>query len=95
MNFEKRCAIKFCSRLGHSVSEIFAKLQRVYGDNVLSRAQVFQRFKTFSEGRKPTENEPRSGRPSTARIDKNVEKIRDVVRSDGRLTVKIIKEALN
>ncbi|GFV73661.1 putative transposase [Trichonephila clavipes] len=38
-NFEQRCAIKFCFRLGHNATETFAKLQQAYGDSVLSRAQ--------------------------------------------------------
>ncbi|GFV25623.1 HTH_48 domain-containing protein [Trichonephila clavipes] len=50
-NFEQRCAIKFCFRLGHKATETFAKPQQAYGDSVLSRAQVFRRFKVFSEGR--------------------------------------------
>ncbi|GFW57709.1 putative transposase [Trichonephila clavipes] len=38
-NFEQRCAIKFCFRLGHNATETFEKLQQAYGDSVLSRAQ--------------------------------------------------------
>ncbi|KAJ8955044.1 hypothetical protein NQ318_000476 [Aromia moschata] len=38
-NFEQRCAIRFCFRLGHSATDTFAKLQHVYEDNVFSRAQ--------------------------------------------------------
>ncbi|GFX04214.1 HTH_48 domain-containing protein [Trichonephila clavipes] len=61
---EQRCAIKFCFRLGHNATETFAKLQLAYGDSVLSRAQVFRRFKAFSEGRESIEDGSRSGMPS-------------------------------
>lgn len=90
MNFGKRCIIKFCSRLGHSVLEIFENFQQVYEDNILSRAQVFRWLKTFLEGRESMEDEPCSGRPLTARTDKNVGEIRDPVRSDSWLMVRMI-----
>ena len=41
------------------------------------------------------EDEPRSGRPSSSRTDENVDRIRDLVRSDRRLTVRMIGEELN
>ncbi|GFV08302.1 protein GVQW3 [Trichonephila clavipes] len=90
-NFEQRCAIKFCFRLGHNATETFAKLQQSYGVSVLSRTQVFRWFKAFSEGRESIEDEPRSGRPSVS----NVVRVRDLVRSDRRLTVRMIGEELN
>lgn len=94
-NFEQRCAIRFCFRLGHSATETLLKLQQAYGDSVLSRAQVFRWFKAFSEGRESIEDEPRTGRPSSSRTDENVDRIRDLVRSDRRLTVRMIGEELN
>lgn len=87
MDFEQRCAVEFYFRLEHSTSEIFAKLQQVYVDNVLSKVQIFQWFKIFSEGRESMEHKPRNGRTLTARTDKNVNEIRDLVRSGRRLTV--------
>ncbi|GFV81363.1 protein GVQW3 [Trichonephila clavipes] len=83
-DFEQRCAIKFCFRLGHNATETFAKLQQAYGDSVLSRAQIFWWFKAFSEGRESIEDEPRSGRPSVSKNAENVVRVRDLVRSDRR-----------
>ncbi|GFU55198.1 protein GVQW3 [Trichonephila clavipes] len=88
-------AFKFCFRLGHNATETFAKLQQAYGDSVLSRAQVFRWFRAFSEGRESTEDEPRSGRPSVSKTAENVARVRDLVRSDRRLTVRMIGEELN
>ncbi|GFW67452.1 protein GVQW3 [Trichonephila clavipes] len=83
---EQRCAIKFCFRLGHNVTETFAKLQQAYGNSVLSRAQVFRWIKAFSEGRESIEDEPHSGRPSVSKTAENVVRVRDLVRSNRRLT---------
>ena len=64
-NLEQGCAIKFCVKLGESANVIYEKLQRAYGDNSLSRAQVFRLHKSFLEGREDVEDEPRAGRFST------------------------------
>ncbi|GFV37235.1 protein GVQW3 [Trichonephila clavipes] len=92
---EQRLAIKFCFRLGHNATETFAKLQQAYEDSVLSRAHVFRWFKAFSEGRESIEDEPRSGKPSVSKTAENVVRVRDLVRSDRRLTVRMIGEELN
>ncbi|KAF2884003.1 hypothetical protein ILUMI_22177 [Ignelater luminosus] len=52
-------------------------------------------FKGFSEGIEQIENEPGSGRPATARTDKDVFRIRDLVRSDRRLILFMFHLAVN
>jgi hypothetical protein len=47
------------------------------------------------EGREKVEDEPRAGRPSTSKTDDNVERVRSVVRSDRRLTLRMISSELN
>ncbi|GFV57111.1 protein GVQW3 [Trichonephila clavipes] len=92
---EQRCAIKFCFRLEHSTTETFAKLQQAYGDSVFSRARIFRWLKAFSGGRESIEDEPRSGKPSVSKTAENVVRVRDLVHSDRRLTVRMIGEELN
>ncbi|PRD36017.1 UNVERIFIED_CONTAM: hypothetical protein NCL1_09902 [Trichonephila clavipes] len=83
---EQRCAIKFCFRHGYNATETFAKLQQACGDSVLSRAQAFRWFKAFSKGRKSIQDEPCSGRPSVSKTAEHVVRVRDLVRSDRRVT---------
>ena len=51
--------------------------------------------KAFSEGRESIEDEPQSGRPSSWRTDENIDRIRDLLCSDRRLTIRMIGEKLN
>jgi len=94
-NFEQQCAIKFCVKLGETGIETFNKLKQAYGEHALWRSQVFKWYKAFSEGRESIKDEPRSGRPSTSKTDNNVEIVRTLVRSDRRLTVRMIASELN
>jgi len=95
-NFEQRCAIKFCVKLGETGIETFNKLKQAYGKHALWRSQVFKWYKVFSEGRESIKDEPRFERPSTSKTDNNVEKVRGaLVRSDRPLTVRMIASELN
>ncbi|GFX19811.1 uncharacterized protein TNCV_1433721 [Trichonephila clavipes] len=47
------------------------------------------------QGRESIEDEPRSGRPAVSKAAENVVRVRDLVRSDRRLTVRMIGEELN
>jgi len=92
---EQRCAIKFCVKLGESATVTYEKLQRAYGEHSISRAQVFRWHKSFLEGREQVEDEPCAGRSSTSKADDSVETVRSLVRSDRRLTLRMISSELN
>jgi len=94
-NFEQRCPIKFCVKLGESAAVTYKRLQRAYGEHSPSRAQVFRWNKSFLEGREQVEDEPRAGRTSTSKMDDYVERVRSLVRSDRRLTLRLISSELN
>jgi len=81
--------------LGESATETYEKLQRAYGEHSLSKAQVFRRYKSFLEGREQVEDVSRAGRLSTSRTDDSVEIVRSLVRSDRRLTLRMISSELN
>ena len=45
--------------------------------------------------REDVEDDPKSGRPTTSRTNENVERVREKVRSDRRLTVRMIADELS
>jgi len=61
----------------------------------MSRAQAFLWQKMLSEGRTIAEDEQLSGRPSTTRTSDNTARVGELVRSDRRLTVKMIADEVN
>ncbi|KAG5316643.1 SETMR methyltransferase, partial [Acromyrmex insinuator] len=85
---EQRSAIKFCVRNGISAAETLRMRQKAYGDGALSQARVFAWHRMFKEGRESVQDEPRAGRPSTSTDVIHVQKIRDLVLANRRLTVR-------
>ncbi|KAG5343484.1 MOS1T transposase, partial [Acromyrmex charruanus] len=83
---EQRSAIKFCVRNGISAAETLRMCQKAYGDGALSQARVFAWHRMFKEGRESVQDEPRAGRPSTSTDVIHVQKIRDLVLANRRLT---------
>jgi len=67
-------------------------LQQAYGEDCLSRTQCHEWYQRFKSGRTSTEDDPKSGRPSTSMDDDNVEKVLAVIRQNRRLTVREFAE---
>ena len=95
MSIEQRINLKFLVRLGKTSTETFNLLQEVYGDATMSRTRIFEWHKRFREGREDVEDDPKSGRPTTSRTNENVERVREKVRSDRHLTVRMIADELS
>jgi transposase len=84
---EQRIDIKFCAKLGKSASETQQMLTEDYGADTMKKSSVFEWHKKFEEGREDVKDDERTGRPKTHRTDENVEEVRNLVRSDRRLSV--------
>ena len=83
---EQRVCIKFCVRLGKTGSETFEMLKQAFGDSCLSRSRTFEWFGHFKNGRTSTDNDDRSGRPSTTTTPSRVAQVRAAVNQDRRRT---------
>ena len=90
MTIEQRINIKFCVKFGKTATETLKMLRDVYGDFSMSRTKIFEWHKRFVEDKENVENDPKSGRPCTSTTDINIEKVRQLVRSDRRLTIRVI-----
>lgn len=90
---EQRAAVKFCFfLLGKTGTETIQMLQKAYKDDAIGKSQVFEWFSRFKNGEMSIDDKPRSGRPSTARTDENVNTIREIILEDRRRTIEEIVE---
>ena len=94
MCVEQRINLKFLVRLEKTPTEALKLLQEVYSDDAMSRTGLFESHRRFKERREEVEDDHRNGRPSTSMTDENVERVRQKVRSDRRLTVRMIADEL-
>ena len=91
-SLEQRYAIKVCAKLTKSGSEMMQLLKTAYGDAALCSAQVFRWHKALKDRRESVEDEQRVGRPSTARTESNVARVKAVLDRGRRLNVRLIAE---
>ena len=70
-------------------------MKLAYSDQVLSGAQVFKWHKAFLNVREIVEDEARSERQCTSKTEENVGKVKTLIRSDRRLTIRMIDSELN
>jgi len=72
---EQRANIKFCFKLGKTAAGIVELMRQVYGDNCLSRAQIFRWYALFKSGVETIEDEARPGRPFSIRNEGLIAKV--------------------
>ncbi|KAJ8936585.1 hypothetical protein NQ318_008057 [Aromia moschata] len=94
-SLEQRMAIKFCVKLEKSVAETIPVLKKAFGVDCLSERQIFRWHKAFAEGREDFNDENRAGPPSTSSSEDNVKRVRDLLKTDRRLSVRLISETLD
>jgi transposase len=84
--------MKFCLEVAEIFTETFQMSKQAYGEDCLSRTQYYKWYQHFKSGRMYTEDNPRTGRPSTSMDDDHVDKMRAVIPGKGRLTVHEVSE---
>ncbi|KAJ8963447.1 hypothetical protein NQ318_018927 [Aromia moschata] len=92
VHMEQWVNLKFLVKLEKTFTEACAMLKEVYGSECLSLTQILEWFKWFKEGRETTEDDPRPGRPSTSKMEENIEKIGKLIREDRRLSIRGLAE---
>jgi hypothetical protein len=60
----------------------------------MKKPSVSEWHRRFKEGLENMQEDPRSRQPKTQRTKANVDRVRNLLRSDGRLGVKVIAEEL-
>ncbi|KFM73985.1 hypothetical protein X975_07966, partial [Stegodyphus mimosarum] len=90
---EQRYAIKFCVRLNETTTETLGMIQEAFKEEAMFCAMVFMWHKRFKDGRGNVEDDC-SGRPSSSRTDQNVERVRELLNNNCRLSTRSIADEL-
>ena len=67
-------------------------LTKAYGESAISKTRVYEWYKRFQNGREGVEDDERPGRPSTSITDENVEKVKEMVINDRRITIREVAD---
>ena len=78
-----------------SAKEAHKMLKLVYGDAAVTIKTAYKWFEWFRNGCESVKDEERSGHPSTSKTQENVERVSEMIGSNGRLTIREIYEDLN
>jgi len=89
---EQRVCIKFCASLGKSATETLEMIQQGFGDQSLSRTQVFQWHARFKTGRTSVDDDEHTGRPTSCTTPETVARIQELIRQDRHRTIRDIAE---
>ena len=92
---QQQVCIKFCVKNGFNGAQTLKMLEKCFGNDTLTRSNVFRWHERFRSGRESVEDDERSGRPSTAKTDENINKIKGWMTVSRKLTITEIAEELN
>ena len=67
-------------------------LTKAYGESVMSKTRIYEWYKRFQDGREDVEDDERPGRPSTSTTDENMEKLKEMVMNDRRITIREVAD---
>jgi AraC-like DNA-binding protein len=91
---EQRVCIKFCQKLGKTATETYEMLQ-AFGETALGRSKTFEWYFRLKNGRTSIDDDPHTGRSSTARTNETVDRVNALIRRNRRLTIRKIADKLN
>lgn len=75
--------------------ETVGMIKKAFGDDSMSDSNIRLWYNRFKSGRETVESDPRSGRPASSNSPDNVEKVREAITQDRRLTVRELEDELN
>ena len=86
---------KFCFKARKSATESLQMVNSAYGDQTLSRSNVFRWYGRFRDRREDIEDDPRIGRFTECRNYDNVEKISQLLLQNRHLSLRMLADEVN
>ncbi|KAJ4435861.1 hypothetical protein ANN_18481 [Periplaneta americana] len=81
---EQSSNIKFCVKLGKTFTATLALMRQAHAEEAMSRTRVYEWHKRFTSGRLSTDDDPRSGRPRSARREEMIALVAQKIRRNRR-----------
>ena len=82
--------VRFLLSKGTKPSEIHKQIAETYGEDALSRSQVYQWCTWFGEGRTSLDDEPKSGPPKALTNEENATRVGELIKCDRRMKIREI-----
>ena len=90
VSVEQRIIIKFLTKEGCKLSEIFSRFKKQYGEKTLSDISVCKWSSAFKKGRETVENEPHERRPRTSITGENRDRVDALIWENRRITPRVV-----
>jgi transposase len=87
-------AIKFCFKAGKTATETVEMVCAAYGDDALTRSNIFRWYGRLREGREDVQDDPRSGRPSESPTNGNIENVRQLLLQSHHVSLRMLTDEL-
>ena len=86
---DQRICIKFCVKNEIKCNKVCEMLTKVYGESAMSKTRVYEWYKRFQDGCEDFEDDER---PRTSTTNENVEKVKEMVMNDRRITIREVAD---
>lgn len=85
---EQRTVLKFLCNSGSTPIQCWRRMKEVCGEGTMSQTRVWVWHKRFREGQTTFKDQPHTGRPRSACTPTKIQKVRDLLNTDKRSTVR-------
>jgi len=92
---QQRVCIKFCVKNGFNSAKTLEMLGNCFGNDTLKKTTVYEWHERFRSDRESVKDDERSSRPSTSKTDENINKVREMLLNNRKLTIRELAEDLN
>ena len=90
----QRSVIWFLWKQGKTGAQIVREMRAVYQNNCPSDKTIYNWIERFKAGEDSVEDKPRPGRPCTSTTAENIQRVREILDADRRLTVEQVADAI-
>ena len=89
---DRRICINFCVKNEIKCNKVCEILTKAYGESAMSKTRVYEWYERFQDGREDVEDDESPGSLSTSTTDEKVDKLKEMVMNDRRITIREVAD---